>query len=527
MRIKNITLQNGYKRFHKTTINLGDNPKKIVVLTGPNGSGKSSVFDGMLYQQNRHSQIGSTGNKGWDFHSMHGNAAFESTAHQNVQIQFDKGDFSSVHNIKSSEGVPNTIFVFRGPHRHCSSLKVTQLSQIPDIKENNAGASSTIDLDDKITQNYQRLYGMIDQKNKTDPGGRGYEVIKNEIIGELNTALNNVLGVQISDHGNILEGNGTLLFTKTDQPRPFTFNVLSSGEKEVVDILLDFYLKKDIFNDSIYIIDEPELHINTSVQGKLLSEIVKLIPDTCQLWIATHSIGFLNTIKQDFSDISDIIWFEGKFGTEEIILQPINKTRSNWQKIFKTALEDLTGLLSPRIIIYCEGRPDPSPAGGEQGLDALIYNIVFEQTHPDILFISSGGNDLIQNSTLALKILEKAFSSASLFLLKDKDLLSDTARLTFLSSDTTHRMLNRREIENYIFDKDVLRMFCSAHGKTFDETRYDSKVTDINLQDLKPIQQDIQTSCGVSGSIVDFKQNLAKVISSDMSIYQSLERVIF
>mgnify|MGYP002968296128 CR=1 FL=1 len=48
MRIKKITL-NKYKRFHSLTIDLGENPKKIVALVGPNGCGKSSVFDGMLF----------------------------------------------------------------------------------------------------------------------------------------------------------------------------------------------------------------------------------------------------------------------------------------------------------------------------------------------------------------------------------------------------------------------------------------------------------------------------------------------
>jgi len=35
MKIKKIKLMNGYKRFHDLTIDLGDNPKKIVALVGP------------------------------------------------------------------------------------------------------------------------------------------------------------------------------------------------------------------------------------------------------------------------------------------------------------------------------------------------------------------------------------------------------------------------------------------------------------------------------------------------------------
>ena len=46
MKIRKIILSK-YKRFQSLTIDLGDNPKRIVALVGPNGCGKSSVFDGM------------------------------------------------------------------------------------------------------------------------------------------------------------------------------------------------------------------------------------------------------------------------------------------------------------------------------------------------------------------------------------------------------------------------------------------------------------------------------------------------
>ena len=44
MKIKKIKLKE-FKRFDDLTIDLGDNPKKIIALVGPNGSGKSTIFD--------------------------------------------------------------------------------------------------------------------------------------------------------------------------------------------------------------------------------------------------------------------------------------------------------------------------------------------------------------------------------------------------------------------------------------------------------------------------------------------------
>ena len=88
-------------------------------------------------------------------------------------------------------------------------------------------------------------------------------------------------------------------------------------------------------------------------------EIDKLIPDNCQLWVATHSVGFLRAIQKDLGDKSCVLDFSEKdyFSNREII-SPMKLNRKNWKRIFETALEDLTGLLSPEKIIYCEGRRD-------------------------------------------------------------------------------------------------------------------------------------------------------------------------
>jgi predicted ATPase len=532
MRIKKIILQNGYKRFKKMTIDLGEHPKKVVALVGPNGSGKSSVFDGMLYLQNRHAQIGQFGQKDWSFHSMDQDPSFDSRWTENVKIEFDSGNFSAVAQQKNKGGVGKTTFVFRGPHRNCSNLNIETLSRIPDITENNIGASSTVDLDDKIKQNYQRLYSLIERKFKSN-GQIGYEEVKRQIIGELNIRLKNILDLEISDHGDIQDGKGTLFFKKSDQVKSFDFNVLSSGEKEVVDILLDIFLKKESFNDSVYIIDEPELHINTGIQRKLLKEIVNLIPDNCQLWIATHSIGFLNSLKQDYIDDSDIIWFEGEFGSTEVTLTPIRKNRENWKKIFQTALEDLTGLLAPKTIIYCEGKVQANGDGSEAGIDAQIYNQIFSESHPDVIFVSSGGNTQPDKyAAIAVNVLNKAFKDVKLRLLKDMDINSDGSpttedqRNTFINENPeANRMLKRREMENYIFDFEIL----TKQYPAITSEQYSEIVTDVRRGNIKDSVGTIMSLCGITTGMnkEEFKLLVSKNITEDTNIYKELCSCVF
>jgi predicted ATPase len=526
MKIKKIRLSGNYKRFHDLTINLGDEPKKIIALVGPNGCGKSSVFDGMLFLNNSYAPIGDMGMKGIPFHS----SVNSLITRDNIEIEFDNGEsFRELLMKRAPYGENNTVLSFRNSYRYNSNLAITSLQAIPKIGANNNGASSSVDLDDKMTINYQRLYIYLDDYRKlnqlTDSEANEH------VIGDLNRILMQCLGMEISDHGNILSGNGSLYFKKPHQQSTFSFNVLSSGEKEVVDILLDIYLKKDKFNDTIYIIDEPELHLNTSIQKKLLLEIEKLIPDNCQLWIATHSIGFLNALQKELSDKSEIIDFEGDYTSEPVTLIPMVKNRKNWQKIFKTALEDLTGLMAPEVIIYCEGRTDPGNGGEDQGLDAEIYNQIFSERYPGALFVSSGGSTEPQRySEIALIVLNKAFKDVKILLLKDKDIHTDgtptldSEREEFIQKDPmSRRMLLRKEIENYLYDFEILN---KAYGISKED--YHKIIGDIN-EDVKSKTGELIKFFGIKTGMNgnQFKIHLSTIISPDMLIYKELEDLIF
>jgi hypothetical protein len=257
-----------------------------------------------------------------------------------------------------------------------------------------------------------------------------------------------------------------------------------------------------------------------------------MISDTSQLWIATHSIGFLNALKQDHSSEADIIWFEGNFGSEKVSLFPIKKTRGDWAKIFQTALEDLTGLLAPRQIIYCEGKKEPSKIGGEQGLDADVYNLIFEGKYPDTLFVSSGGQTEPERySEIAMLVLGKAFSGVEILVLRDKDINSDgspttdTDRASWLEGSNKRRMLTRKEVENYLLDFEIVR---SAFPSTPLED-YEAVIGNVESEDVKANVSELMKLClgGGCTSKRDFLLTLAKHIKPSTKVYSELESVIF
>ena len=482
---------------------------------------------GFLMLQNSYASIGSFGRKDPLFYSKEQDAAFLNNFEDKVKIEFDAGEYIAVFESRRTSGAKErTIFSYRSPYRISQALNVTELKMQNPVERNDTGASHSTDLDEKVGFNYQRLYAYYDEYRKSNKLTDDQAI--EQLLSQLNSIIKKCLDLEISDIGNIVAGRGKLYFKKTDQTTLLDYNILSSGEKEVVDIILDIFLKRDTFDDSVYIIDEPELHLNTDIQRKLLIEIEKMIPDNCQIWVATHSIGFLRALQSELKDKAQVLDFSEQdyfSGTKEIL--PIKSTRKNWQRIFQTALEDLTGLLSPEKIIYCEGTTNPSSAREERGLDALVYNQIFEEEFHNVLFVSSGGTDVASNLSVALAILSKAFDGVNIFQLKDRDNFDETQRGNFLSVDPNNRMLMRRELENYLFDKEILRLHCLKSGNTFDESRYDQIVSDISMQDIKSVDEEISQICGFTGNPRDFKLELAGFISPDTSVYTELKGCIF
>jgi hypothetical protein len=264
----------------------------------------------------------------------------------------------------------------------------------------------------------------------------------------------------------------------------------------------------------LYIIDELELHIHTSMQKDLLNAIIKLIPNDSQLWLATHSIGFLIALKEAHEGNYSIIHFDEniiKNGStdEKKTLEPIDITRDNWQKILEVPLDDLANLVAPKKIVYCEGKKE-SKNGQEDGLDAEVYNTIFKD-RLEVQFISSGGSTEAvnhANNIITLTIFNKALNAIKFYVLTDnltleseegatnyllsceKDEHKKNENYNKLKNGETLKInenllcikLNRREIENYFFDPEIVKKFIKVNA-TESSSYYDNKLKELGIED--------------------------------------------
>lgn len=521
MKIKKIEL-NHFKRFTKLNIDLWNTPRKIIALVWPNWCWKSSIFDSFeeILKNFKTTSVSAS----WpEYYSKKYFIDWENSSYnKNESIKIYNEDNNTTFNKKS--------FYIRTSYRFTPKFNVSSISKLDDIIEDKNRPSQSISLDTRLEENYKRLIWKL--VNEFQNGEKTWKIWRQEYLDKINTVLTEILNIKIKDLWDILNWKWQLYFEKWTS-KNFPYENLSSWEKEVIDIILDLIVKTQDYDDTIYCIDEPELHINTSIQRKLLIEIEKLIPNNCQLWIATHSIWFIRAFQsEELNNKVQILDFSEKDFDSEINLEPITLNRKNFQKIFNIALDDLTWLLAPKYIVYCEWRVLPNWENWEEKwLDAIIYNNIFETELWEYYFISSWWHwEIDRNSIIALKVLEKAFIDSEILLFKDRDfdpnwnLINDSKRNEELNKNKNLRILKRREIENYLFDYEILSKIYPDLVKK----EYEKYILDIINDDIKLKINDLKTICKETRSISNekWKKEISKNITIDTEVYKELKSVL-
>ena len=542
MKIKSIELE-GFKRFTNLKIEEIPETAKLVVMIGPNGCGKSSVFDALLWCRCQNGGLGT-----FSAGSYYIKFGLSENSFTEPVLDFHNGEPETQEDWKKSVHV-------RTAYRNDLVIGRDAFSpQTRSIKEENR-FFRLIENDEAVSSNYSHILGQwLEQTSDQERVSDNLGDLQEEIFGELRKVIEELF----TDPELILANLGSPLkqmvfqFNKGSS-HGFSYQNLSSGEKAALDLILDIIVAKTEFDDTIFCIDEPEAHLHTKLQGPLLEQLYKLIPDNSQLWIATHSIGMVRKARDLFYSNKDkgepntVVFLDfGKDDTgqdrnfdEEVTITPAKPNPNFWAQTYDVALGDLAKLVAPKRIILCEGKFE----WATEGFDAACYNQIFGSRYPDTRFISIGGREDIKYAdTRLIPVIEAIAEGAEILRLRDRDRATCQDRKD--NAEKGILILKRKYIEKYLLDDEVLTQLCVSQGKsdktheflTTKDKEIEKVINDNSIKKKRrPIVQRVQEQAekilelSYSGDSVNsfMRDILAPLIKPDMDVYNELHKDIF
>ena len=433
-------------------------------------------------------------------------------------------------------------FYFRSAYRNEPDFQIDSMHRQQDPTES-IRLDSLIQNDQTVSANYQRLIantiaGVFDNENDA----KAVATLRGELIGKIQSALKRVFeDLELSSVGDPLQ-NGNFYFTK-GTTKNFSYRNLSAGEKSAFDLMLDMVVQSKYYPDAIYCIDEPETHMHTKLQGRVLRELYLLIPGQSQLWLSTHSIGMLQEaeeIEKEHPGTVAFLDFGGRdFDTDQVI-RPARIGKAVMDKFYELAFGDFAKLMLPKTLVFCEGDPNGKT---RKDFDKIIYSTIFADTHPEAFFISGGScNDIENIEKTHGEIISTLLQNSKIIKIVDRDDRS-SKEVSDLASKGI-KVLKERNLESYLLDDAVLKKLCDSVGKP---EKYDECLREKNealtasigrgnaADDYKSARGDIYNAlkkcltlvkCGNNADTF-IRDTLAPLITPDMNVFKKLETEVF
>ena len=450
MKIKSLQLKN-FKRF--TDLTLQDIPEnaKLVLLIGSNGSGKSSVFDAFEYLATQNHKHSITKDQAYYYKKVGEDLTVKLETYDfGIEGLFDK-------HVKRSNNLTASSFFGRTSFRQIPRLTRTRLGDSGSVnfKGDSDRPATFIDRDNRFENDIEKITGDI--LKDFFRGSESNEEIKKRYIDPINNSLKNIFGEQNGIQLTLLEiipplegKTAQINFRKGESE--FHYNQLSAGEKEIINILFDLLSRAELYQNTIFFFDEIDLHLNTKLQYSFLKEIVdNWIPENCQFWTASHSLGFIQ-FATDFEN-GYVLDFNDLDFDKKQVLSP--KEKKDFE-IFEIAVSKafIDQAVQGRKIIFSENTDTPFYN------DLNIANTLF--------FVAVDKMDVFHKA----KNLKQ-------FGLIDRDYLSDEEIAQLKNDYPNLFILPYYSFENLLYHPDNLEEHYGYMSKPFDKQKYIEQIIKI------------------------------------------------
>jgi predicted ATP-binding protein involved in virulence len=216
---------------------------------------------------------------------------------------------------------------------------------------------------------------------------------------------------------------------------------LSSGEKEIVNIVFDFILRNP--SDCIILFDEPELHLHPEFSYKLL-QTLSAQGSHNQFIFCTHSPDIISASLEN-----SVVFITPKIGTTEN--QAISVNRDDTTHNALKLLGESIGIISlGKKLVLIEGQ--------ETSQDKQTYGSILKNRFPELVLVPVGGKSTIRSfNEVRDSVLNQTIWGVDFYMLCDRDAVYDLGRRS-VEANISHRLkiLPRYHIENYFLDEDIL-----------------------------------------------------------------------
>lgn len=219
------------------------------------------------------------------------------------------------------------------------------------------------------------------------------------------------------------------------------FHDLSSGEKEVF-FILSFFIRHDI-EDSVLVIDEPDLHLHPELARRLV-DLMRTIKPRNQIWCATHSAELIDEAGRERT-----FFLRASEDRQQCICKPATEEGSETE-----ILRDLFGYSGyvgiSKKVVFTEGNAASA--------DRKTFSHVLPNLSEQIRIIPVGGHqNLYRINRAVLSLLESDFAKCQFFLIRDRDFSSEAALEKYRQLAPGRLfVLSRYHIENYLLDDELI-----------------------------------------------------------------------